>query len=84
MALNRVTYGRGMLEPLLEIGVLDVIDILLVAVLVYTIIVLVRRTQAGFVAIGILIAVPFLAALIYSLASKGKSDTPPTATSQPK
>src|SRR5262245_32532161 len=38
-----------------DIRVLDVLDILLVTILVYTTIVLVRRTQAGFVAIGILL-----------------------------
>jgi uncharacterized protein (TIGR00159 family) len=43
------------LAEFLEIQVLDVLDILLVTILVYTTIVLVRRTQAGFVAIGILL-----------------------------
>lgn len=43
------------LAEFLDIQVLDVLDILLVTILVYTTIVLVRRTQAGFVAIGILL-----------------------------
>jgi uncharacterized protein (TIGR00159 family) len=43
------------LVEFLDIQVLDVLDILLVTILVYTMIVLVRRTQAGFVAIGILL-----------------------------
>jgi uncharacterized protein (TIGR00159 family) len=47
--------GGTVIEPFLEIRLQDVIDILLVTTLVYTTIVLVRRTQAGFVAIGILI-----------------------------
>lgn len=45
----------AMLTEFLDIRVLDVLDIVLVTILVYTAIVLVRRTQAGFVAIGILL-----------------------------
>jgi diadenylate cyclase len=41
-------------EAFLELGLLDLVDILLVTTLVYAAIVLVRHTQAAFVAIGIL------------------------------
>jgi len=49
------------LLDLVELG--DVVDILLVTVLVYTAVVWIRRTQAGFVAIGL-----FLLAALYVLA----------------
>jgi len=43
-----------LLSPFLEIGFADVIDIFVVTALVSAILTLIRRTQAGFVAIGIL------------------------------
>ena len=46
---------RQLLSPFLEIGIADVIDIMIVTALVTAILTLVRRTHAGFVAIGILI-----------------------------
>jgi uncharacterized protein (TIGR00159 family) len=46
---------RQFLSPFLEIGIADVIDIVIVTALVTAILTLVRRTHAGFVAIGILI-----------------------------
>jgi len=46
---------RQLLSPFLEIGLADIIDIIIVTALVSAILTLVRRTHAGFVAIGILI-----------------------------
>ncbi len=46
---------RQFLSPFLEIGLADIIDIVIVTALVTAILTLVRRTHAGFVAIGILI-----------------------------
>ena len=46
---------RQLLSPFLEIGIADIIDIIIVTALVTAILTLVRRTHAGFVAIGILI-----------------------------
>jgi len=43
------------LKPFLEIRMADVVDILLVTVLLYAALALIRRTRAGFVAMGILI-----------------------------
>jgi diadenylate cyclase len=43
-----------MLSPFLEMRIADLIDIALVATLVYAVLALIRRTQAAFVAIGIL------------------------------
>lgn len=44
-----------MLDAFLQIGLNDIADIILVTILVYAAMVWVRRTQAGFVAVGILI-----------------------------
>lgn len=44
-----------MLSPFLEMRVADLVDIALVATLVYAVVALIRRTQAAFVAIGILL-----------------------------
>ena len=46
---------RELMHPLFEIRVTDVIDILLVTTLVYAAVVLVQRTQAALVAVGMLI-----------------------------
>lgn len=46
---------ENFLEPLTQIRVADVVDIALVSTLVYATIALLRRTQAAFVAIGILL-----------------------------
>ncbi len=49
------TWAWELLSPFLEIGPADVVDIVLVTALVSAMLGLIRRTQAGFVAIGILI-----------------------------
>jgi diadenylate cyclase len=53
-----------LLEPLTQIRVADVVDIALVSALVYATIALLRRTQAAFVAIGVL-----LMAVLYIVAN---------------
>src|SRR5262249_21799388 len=58
---RRAPVGRDGMRRLLDLVELgDVVDILLVTVLVYTAVVWIRRTQAGFVAIGL-----FLLAALY-------------------
>ncbi len=46
---------KELVSPFLEIGPADIVDILVVTALVSALLGLIRRTQAGFVAIGILI-----------------------------
>jgi uncharacterized protein (TIGR00159 family) len=46
---------KELLSPFLEVGLADVVDIVVVTGLVSAVLGLIRRTQAGFVAIGILI-----------------------------
>jgi uncharacterized protein (TIGR00159 family) len=55
---------ESLLEPLTQIRVADVVDIALVSALVYATIALLRRTQAAFVAIGVL-----LMAVLYIVAN---------------
>jgi diadenylate cyclase len=61
-------WAQDFLNALLEIKVADVVDILFVTTLLYAVLALVRRTQAGFVAIGIvMVGVLYIVARAFDL-----------------